>query len=252
VDHGPRRPLGESKPPACEKATITIIDSVNQGFARGCNLAAETAFDQGVGWVWFLNNDATIESDVLTRLMELAEAYPQVGLWGTHQRMQSRILGMDALPRWFDPPTGAAGALEKLPLGCHQLHAHETLSGASILISLQTWRQLGPWPDWCFLYYEDVAWCLKAHGLGIPLVLTPLEINHAPNTSTGRRSALTTYYGVRNRLLLHADHWPRRKGLRLLQSLYLLQKRFFQGRWNMLGPTFRGIVDASRGKRFMR
>lgn len=250
MDHGPGRPLAECLPASCMSPNLEIIRSANRGFGSGCNLAADRAFENGAEWVWFLNNDAMIQAPVFSRLLELARSFPEVGLWGTHQRNGSRVLGADRLPSWFLPPPASLRLLDALPAGCRQLEAHETLSGASILVSRQAWGSLGHWPEWCFLYHEDVAWCLRAHGLGIPMVLTPLEILHTPSTSTGRRSPLTTYYGVRNSLLLHAEHWPGKKGVRLIQSIHLLQKRFFQGRWKQLWPTLRGIVDASRGKRF--
>lgn len=252
TDHGPGRPLAEGIPASCAGSGLVILRSANRGFGSGCNLAADRAFEDGADWVWFLNNDATIQVPVFSRLMEMAQGFPEVGLWGTHQRDGLRLLGTDRLPRWFPPPTASIRNLDLLPDGCLQLDAHETLSGASILISRQTWASLGHWPEWCFLYHEDVAWCLKAHSLGIPVVLTPLEVLHIPSTNTGRRSPLTTYYGVRNSLLLHAEHWPTRKAARLRHSIHLLQKRFFQGRWWLLGPTLMGIVDAFRGKRFIR
>lgn len=250
IDHGPGRPLAESVPPSCPSPNLAIFPSVNRGFGSGCNLAAEKAFNSGADWVWFLNNDAVIQAPILSDLMKLARSFPEVGLWGTHQRNGSRALGADRLPRWFLPPVASLRILDSLPDGCRQLEAHETLSGASILISRQAWASLGHWPEWCFLYHEDVAWGLRAHKLGIPMVLTPLEILHTPSTNTGRRSPMTTYFGVRNSLLLHAEHWPGKRGVRLVQSIHLLQKRFFQGRWRQLGPTFRGIIDANRGKRF--
>ena len=249
-DHGADQPLGERLQghPSCDK--LRIIRRENLGFGSGCNAAAETAFSAGAQWVWFLNNDATLDSPVLTRLLELAQRVPQVGLWGTLQRDGDRSIGADKLPKWFPTPSCATPNVADLPPGCHQLGARETLSGASILVSRAAWERLGPWPEWCFLYWEDVAWCLKAHEAGIPMVMTDLEILHPRNTTTGHHSPLTTYYGVRNSLLLHGDLWPQSKWQRLGQAVHLLQKRVLQGNWRMLRPTLQGILDARKGLRF--
>ncbi len=251
-DHGPGLPLTEQLRDHSSFQNLRILRRENLGFGSGCNAAAEVAFSAGARWVWFLNNDATLDSPVLSRLMEWAVAFPQVGLWGTHQLDGGRSLGPDPLPDWFPTPVFAAPRIEGLPTGCRQLEARLTLSGASILVSKDAWERMGPWPEWCFLYWEDVAWCLKAHEIGIPMVMTDLAIVHPRNTTTGHHSPLTTYYGVRNSLLLHEEHWPARKCQRIRQACHLLQKRFFQGRWRMLSPTVKGVLDARKGIRFRK
>lgn len=252
ADHGPAPGL----PPSIAKmgSHIRIIKALNQGFGAGCNLAARAAWEAGSNYVWFLNNDATLTEPTFSRLIRLAESYPVVGLWGTLQIDGAKAIGADRLPSWFpSPPTEAESGQGFLsPAGCRRLDGRESLSGASIFLSRATWDRLGPWPEWCFLYYEDVAWCLKAHALGIPIVLTSERILHPRNTTTGRHSPITTYYGVRNGLLLHRDLWPERKSERVRYAIHALQKRFFQGNWHMLGPTWQGIRDAMKGIRFQQ
>lgn len=249
-DQGPGLPLCEQLQghPSADK--LRIIRRENLGFGSGCNAAAEAAFSAGAQWVWFLNNDATLDAPVLTCLLALAQGLPKVGLWGTWQRDGDRRLGADKLPAWFPTPPFATQTIAALPPGCRQLGARETLSGASILVSRAAWNRLGAWPEWCFLYWEDVAWCLKAHEAGLPMVMTELEIMHPRNTTTGHHSPLTTYYGVRNGFLLHEELWPQRKWQRLGQAVHLLQKRVLQGNWRMLRPTLEGILDARKGLRF--
>ena len=252
ADHGPGPGLTERLATLSCGPRCRVIGLDNPGFGAGCNAAAEAAFAEGARWVWFLNNDATLEGPVATQLMVLADAHPEVGLWGTRQLDGNRRIDADRLPSWFPTPSFASPELSGLPEGCRQLGPRETLSGASILISRDAWTRLGPWPEWCFLYWEDVAWCLAAHRAGIPVVMTGLEVVHPRNSTTGHHSATSTYYGVRNVLLLHGDLWPGHRRQRLAQAVHLLQKRFFQGRWRMLGPTLSGIVDAWRGARFRR
>jgi len=250
ADHGPGTPLEQFLENRPSWGPLLILRRENLGFGAGCNAAAEAAFRAGAGWVWFLNNDATLDSPVLARLLDLAGRHPQVGLWGTLQRDGDRLIGVDKLPDWYPTLRSNTPDLEGLPPGCHQLGPRETLSGASLLVSRETWRRLGPWPEWCFLYWEDVAWCLSAHERGIPMVMSELAIRHPRNTATGHHSPTTTYYGVRNSLLLHADRWPDQGWRRWSQAVHLLQKRFFQGNWRMLPPTLRGIRHARQGLRF--
>lgn len=252
VDHGPGPALIDHIPKDVTHCRLRFARLNNPGFGAGCNRGAELAFSSGADLVWFLNNDARLGHSLLEDLLPLVKLFPKVGMWGTHQRDGVRRHGADRLPKWYPTPCSSSATIPNLPQGCRQLAARETLSGASILVSKAGWDRIGPWPEWCFLYYEDVAWCLQAHELGIPIVITGLEISHARNTTTGHHSPTTTYYGVRNSLLLHADRWPNRKVTRFFQSIHFLQKRLFQGNFRMLGPTFRGVVDAWRNVRSAR
>lgn len=250
ADHGPGLPLGDHLQDHPSFHNFRILRRENLGFGAGCNAAAEAAFSAGAQWVWFLNNDAVLDAPVLTQLLEIAQQYPLVDLWGTTQKDGDRNIGADKLPRWFPTPSFSTQNMVGLPKGCRQLGARETLSGASVLVSRAAWERMGPWPEWCFLYWEDVAWCLKAHEAGIPMVMTDLEIIHSRNTTTGHHSPMTTYYGVRNGLLLHSDLWPEKEWQRWRQAAHLMQKRLIQGNWHMLRPTFLGILDARKGLRF--
>jgi GT2 family glycosyltransferase len=244
ADHGPGRLADALK---TSHPSAIVLERANLGFAAGCNAAAQAAFEAGCRWIWLLNNDATLAKPTLAPLLEQAQKAP--GLWGTFQLDGERKIGADHLPRWFPELPTAAKTTFPLPEGCRQLDARETLSGASILLSKETWETLGPLPEWCFLYWEDTTWCLRAHQLGIPLFMSDLHIVHPRGTTTGRHSPLTTYYGVRNMLLLHAERWPEATGARRKQAFHLLQKRLFQARLGMLRPTLQGIRDAGRGVR---
>lgn len=249
ADHGPGDALGAFIPPDISQERLFVTTGENHGYSAGCNAAARRAFEVGSEWIWFLNNDTLTQSAILSNLLRLADHFPNVGMWGTLQRNGERLLGEDRLPSWFPTPPSTAPRIENLPDCCHQLGPRETFSGVSILVSRKVWNEIGPWPEWCFLYWEDTAWGLHAHALGIPMVMTDLEIIHSGHMATARHSRTATYYGVRNSLLLHRDCWPSRGGQRFYQACHMLQKRFFQGNWHMLWPTLTAILDARRGYR---
>lgn len=221
-------------------AVTVLVDATNPGFAAGCNRGAKHAFETGAGSVWFLNNDAQVEGPLLEQLGTLAETHPTIALWGTHQQDGGDRIGADHQNPWF-----AAGLQPfSAPAGMRCLAPQETLSGASIFLTRAAWDRLGPWPEDCFLYWEDAAWCRRAHALGLGLALLDAAVIHPRGTTTGRRSPLTTFYGVRNMLNLHRACLPHARSERFRMALHLLQKRLFQGRWGMLKPTWDGIRAA--------
>ncbi|HJV47632.1 MAG TPA: glycosyltransferase family 2 protein [Holophagaceae bacterium] len=245
VDHGPGPDLAlalEGVHPA-----LRILSAhENPGFGAGCNLGAEEAFRQGAECVWFLNNDAVIETPMLEELAALARSHPEVAFWGHTQRERGRSIGPDRHPAWYALPQPV---FPLPPLGCRYLTARESLSGASLFVSRAQWERIGPWPSDYFLYYEDAAYCHRAHCLGLPMALLDRTISHERGTTTGRRSPLTVFYGVRNRLFLHREIQPQKGLARLLMGVDLLQKRFFQGRWRLLKPTLDGLLAAARNRR---
>ncbi|HEX9082458.1 MAG TPA: glycosyltransferase family 2 protein [Holophagaceae bacterium] len=244
VDHGPDPGLAEALEglhPDLE--VLTAHD--NPGFGAGCNRGARWALDQGASGLWFLNNDAVVEGPLLGELVDLADRFPQVALWAHTQRDHGKLIGADVQPAWYALPLPA---YPPAPEGCRFLLPRESLSGASMFVTRESWSELGPWPEGYFLYCEDAAWCLRAHRLGRPLALLTRSLAHDRGTTTGRRSPLTVFYGVRNRLALHRELHPTASAQRLLMGLNLLQKRFFQFRWGLLGPTWKGLWAAARGR----
>ncbi|MDR2561067.1 MAG: glycosyltransferase family 2 protein [Holophagales bacterium] len=251
VDHGPDlAPLEYWR--QFHPNVHSLQDASNPGFASGCNRGAEYALAHGAGSLWFLNNDATLIEPTLARLLKLAQDYPLVSLWGTYQQDGDRLIGCSTHKGWFVRASRGRSrniqAIEKMGVGgeLELLESNQSLSGASIFLSKDAWEKLGPWPEKYFLYWEDAAWCLRTHRLGMLMAMVNLRIVHAGSATTVRRSPLPTFYGARNQLLLHMEAMPDARFERLLLKCHMLQKCIFRGRWGLVAPTWRGIVAASR------
>ena len=245
VDHGPDKGLAAALEGTHPALTILTAHD-NPGFGAGCNRGASDAFRRGAEGVWFLNNDAVLEGPRLQELVDLAAGRPEVAFWAHTQADRGTLIGADRLPAWY---AIALPEFHPAPPGCRYLGPRESLSGASLFISREPWESVGPWPEDYFLYYEDAAYCHRAHRLGRPLALLDRTILHDRGTTTGKRSPLTVFYGVRNRLHLHRELHPEAGLMRLWMGLDLLQKRFFQLRWGLLKPTWDGLWAAEGGHR---
>jgi GT2 family glycosyltransferase len=244
VDHGPGDGLTAALA-GIHPNLLLAPSHENPGFGAGCNLGAEKAFAEGAEGVWFLNNDAVVESPMLEELFTLSRAHPEVAFWAHTQFEHGHHVGADRHPAWYEV---SQPCLPSPPEGCRYLTPRESLSGASLFVSRRQWERIGPWPSHFFLYYEDAAYCHRAHRMGLPLALLDRAVLHERGTTTGRRSPLTVFYGVRNQLLLHQELHPHRHAARLFMGLDLIQKRFFQLRWALLRPTLRGILAAAAGR----
>ncbi len=245
VDHGPGDDLAAALV-GCHPSLRLLTAHDNPGFGAGCNRGAALALAEGAEGLWFLNNDAVVAGPLLQEVLDLSRQHPEVACWAHTQQDRGRLIGADEHPDWFATPIPA---YPEPPAGCRFLVARESLSGASLFLTREAWTALGPWPEDFFLYVEDAAYSHRAHALGRPLALLDRSVPHDRGTTTGRRSPLTVFYGVRNRLLLHRDLHPGAGFARLGMALDLLQKRFFQGRWGLLLPTWHGISAAFRSLR---
>lgn len=243
VDHGPHPGLAEALEGAHPKVEI-LSAHANPGFGAGCNLGAKAALDAGAQALWFLNNDATLDTPVLEAMGALARSNPRIGLWGTHQVDGDRRLGADRQPEWFS--RGLSFAPHHLTPGASPLGPRESLSGASLFLTRAAWETIGPWPERYFLYWEDAAWCRQTLDAGLGLALADLTVIHPRGTTTGRHSATTLYYGARNALLFHRQIHPTTWFERWTMGLDFLQKRFFRGQWHYLHPIAAGVLDALR------
>ena len=227
---------------------ISLHDGLNPGFAPGCNRGAEVALSKGACYFWFLNNDATLEESVLERLIEFATKYPDVALWGTHQTDGTRLIGPTTHKKWFAGRAKNKVYPTAMPESIHLLSSNQSLCGASIFTTRNNLKKVGSWPDHYFLYWEDAAYCYKVHQLGLPIAITNQKIVHAGSATTIRRSPMSTFYGVRNQLLLHHEITPQARMGRLLLKIHILQKCFFRFRFKLLKPTWDGILAASKGQ----
>ena len=245
VDHGPLPGLAEALEGAHPDFAV-VTNHRNPGFGAGCNLGAHFAFAGGAAAAWFLNNDAILKGPTLGRLMELSAAHPEVGIWATHQLNGDRREGTYVHQGWYR--RGLKRCTYPAPPGCKVLDPSESLGGASMFITRQAWERVGPWPEQFFLYWEDVAWSRQAHALGLPLVLTDLEVIHLSSQTIGRRSHLQVFYNARNRLLLRHLFHPTQRLARCFFGLYLVQKRIFQGRWDLLPPAWHGVLAGWRNE----
>ncbi|MEB3244387.1 MAG: glycosyltransferase family 2 protein [Vampirovibrionales bacterium] len=195
----------------------------NLGFAGGVNLgiqAAQAQWGQALHSVWLLNNDTTTHPDALLAMLEALNA-PEPGpravigskLVYPDGRFQQAGIELNLYT------AGARGLREPKKDAPLRVNA---ISGASMLIPADVLETLGPLDEQYFLYFEDIAYCLKAQQANIPCWLAPRSrVYHTEGAATGKGSLLASYYAERNRLWL-VQHY----GSRLQQKTAQLYTRF--------------------------
>ena len=167
----------------------------NYGFGPAYNLAFKHLENYKSEFILILNNDTTVESDLLDRLKE------GIDLHGSEHLFCPIIHYIDSPNKiWY------AGGKVNLPVGqlAHVGLRHENrgqfseicqtgyATGCCILASLQTLKTLGGFDEDFNMYAEDVDLCLRGREIGIHSIFVPqAKVYHKVSASIGGEFSLT-------------------------------------------------------------
>lgn len=159
-------------------AVRLIVNDHNAGFSRPINQALRVS--QG-RYALLLNNDTIVRPDALDRLVQFADAHPEIGICGpkvlnrdgTLQKQCRRSL---ATP-WdlFCYFSGLAALFPKSRLFARYLvtyedenktHAVDAVSGSCMLIRRAVMDAIGLLDEQFFAYQEDADYCFRAKQAG--------------------------------------------------------------------------------------
>lgn len=179
-----------------------VRNPANQGFAGGVNRGFEWALEREADFVILLNNDAVIEPDAFSRMVEFAITEDNVG-------------AVTPLIRYYDDEREVwhAGARVIRPFGRIQPfdqalssrpHRVQVFTACCVLIPRGVLEQIGTFDERFFIYLEDTDLALRIHEAGYDTWLLPeATVYHKVSRSFGGdQSPNALYYAVRNNLLL--------------------------------------------------
>lgn len=238
---------------------VTTTQSVNLGFAGGCNRGVRLAGDQPDAY-FFLNPDAVVSASCLETLLsslmdddDLAVVSPTILVPG------SGITEYAGAHLDFD-------TLNFKVLGSEERdgkHASGTIetgrpAGAAMLVRRTSFEVVGPMEESYFLYWEECEWASRFHESGMKVGYVPeAVVFHTANHSTGGiGSKIYEYYFTRNFLRLVEGVKGSTKTATLVKLLPLLTRRLrefaHQRQYASLATAIRfdalGVVDFLRGR----
>ncbi|GGA84680.1 glycosyl transferase [Arenimonas soli] len=164
----------------------------NRGFAAACNQGA-TAIAQP--WIAFVNPDAFVERDTLTRLADVAMVRAGAGLLGVEHRDPDGT--PDPASRRSDPSLReqlfSLGRRDNLFLGrdpAQAVQPVEAVSGALMFLPAVLFVRLGGFDEGYRLHAEDLDLCRRVRQAGYEvLVVNDLAVTHLRGVSSRRRPA---------------------------------------------------------------
>ena len=189
-----------------EAGSVVMIEADgNLGFCVGNNVGAEWALAHGADATLILNNDTTVDPDMIPQLAAAAATL------GPRVLISPQIL-YEANP---DTVWWCGGAFSSVlsPTYRHQGEKRQTgitgfpesqwVSGCATLISKTLFEEIGLYDPTFFIWCEEWDLSLRATSKGIALRVAPEAIvYHKVGKSLGIVSPLTFFYSMRNMILL--------------------------------------------------
>jgi N-acetylglucosaminyl-diphospho-decaprenol L-rhamnosyltransferase len=174
---------------------VLLRNAENLGFARANNQAAQRARGR---YLLFLNNDTVVPAASLHRLVEYAEAHPEIGMIGPRLRdgqgqvqvsyrqrpTTATLLHRTTLLRWTGLLRGAYRSYRRREFDPETTRPVEVLMGAAMFLPREVFVQCGGWDEDFTFGGEDLDLSLRV-SMTRPVVYHPrVEITHYGRVST--------------------------------------------------------------------
>lgn len=166
---------------------VVIRNDKNLGFATACNIGAKISSAHSV---LFLNPDAVLAADALTKMVVVLNTANDVGMVGgflcnpdgteqpggrrvfpTPKRAFMRAFGFSRLSK-FLPEIFSDFLLHTEPLPSKPIPV-EAISGACILVKREAMEDVGLFDTGYFLHCEDLDWCMRFKHKGWKVIFVP-------------------------------------------------------------------------------
>ncbi|MBY0527683.1 MAG: glycosyltransferase family 2 protein [Gemmataceae bacterium] len=174
---------------------LLLRNTDNCGFSTANNQAASRARGR---YLFFLNNDTVVPAGTLGRLVDYAEAHPEVGIVGPrlrdaegHTQVSYRrlptvgaLLHRTSLLRWTGLCRRAYRRYRRHHFDASATRPVEVLMGAALLVPRHVFTNCGSWNEEYAFGGEDIEFSARI-GRRYPLIYHPqVEITHYGRVST--------------------------------------------------------------------
>lgn len=187
------------------KKIIFIRSKKNLGYTGGNNLGMRTACEYNPRYVFFLNNDTIVSTNILTELSRFLECNEKFGLIGPVNYYYRNINKISFYGGLLNRNNGLIKYLYK---NCYIQNVKEKVvecnfvEGSAIFIRTCLLKRIGGFFDGYFLTSEESEMCLKVSEMGYKLaVINSCAIWHKVSQSMIKESELINYFTFRNKLL---------------------------------------------------
>jgi len=234
-----------------------IVNDRNLGFAEGSNQGLELAIKEGIEYVLFLNNDATLDGEAIKKLIDLLERKPEAGAAAPYifyyDRRDVIWYGGGEVSLWRGR-IGHRFLRRRFNADKHKAKTTDYLTGCVFIARTEVLKSLGGFDTSIYLYSEDVDLSLKLRKAGWQLWVQPdaKAYHRISVTSGGELSPFKAFHRARSNIVIvkrWAEWWefPTLMIGGLLAGSIISARLLLQGRVKMVISIWRGIISGLLG-----
>lgn len=203
-------------------STVTLlVNKDNLGWSGGNNRAIKYSLRKKADYIILLNNDVTIESNFVDRMISEMEKNDKIGIAGPKiYRSNTNPAILSNAGNFFTKDyQGNSRGGGKIDTGHFNKVIQTDYVAGIVCAKAEVYRKVGLLDESYFLYFEDADYSIRARECGFLLIYVPDAIQyHRESATIGVNSPSHVYYNVRNHLLFVEKH----VGIKiLLIQLYL-------------------------------
>lgn len=185
---------------------VKLIESGrNLGFAGGNNLGMKEALADGADYLFLLNNDTEMKSNLIARLVDFMEGHPRVGI------AQPKLLLLDHRERLDSGGSWLSKTGFLIHYGCEEKDGPQydrpvqvlTVKGAAMIVRRETIDDIGLFDEDFFAYFEETDLCWRAWLRGWRVYFAPVsDVYHKIGGSTKKIGSPTiNFHSFKNRIM---------------------------------------------------
>lgn len=235
-----------------------IENKKNLGASEGKNVGVRFSLRENPDYIFFLDNDTTVDKDILKELIKVMDSDSRIGLvapmiYYYDKRETIWMAGGGLIDCWrgkfYDLKEG------QIDNGQFKMRNLDIVPEGFSFVKKEIFQKIGLWDPDFFFYYENGVWNTKIKRQGYRIVLSPkAKVWHKVSFSQGRESSDFYYYRTRNRLLFMLKNAPKLYlpffflyfiydfFYHILLTLYLSKKS------KQLRAALIGVLDFIRGR----
>jgi GT2 family glycosyltransferase len=181
-----------------------IKNEENLGFSAGNNIGIRFALERMADYILLLNNDVEVEKDFLSRLINVAEKSPKIGI------LTPLIFNGNTRQIWF-----SGGKISWFRMKSFNEKVAPTadfyespfVTGCAMLVKKEVFKKIGLLDEDYFLYWEDADFSLRAGKAGFKkIVVTSSWVYHFEKSEKNKENKI--YWLVISGLIFFKKNTP--------------------------------------------
>lgn len=190
-----------------------IRNEINLGFAAGHNVVIREAIERKADYIWLLNNDALVNEDTLSGLLDVHHTTPDCGIvspliYATHDGRTVDFIG--AIHDWNSLNTKSANDLAVAEAMQTNQSKDFFVFGTAPLLRLTALGNVGFLEERFFAYYEDDDLCARLAKIGWSrkMAFSARILHFRRKAFYTERPSYYFYLMARNSLFFYLAHTP--------------------------------------------